>query len=345
VVAEWTPLLGRTQSPFLTRAWLEAWWRAFGRGEPVSVALRDADGTLAAGAVLTRGRARGLSTPVDDHTGRWDVVARDEAARAEVLRALAGLEAPVVTLGNLLDDDAAAAEAALRSAGRRTHVSPGPESPYLELPGSFDELLGGLSRNLRSQVGRRRRGLEKQGRLVFRTTTGGPDLERDLDALLRVEASGWKARAGTAILSDERTERLYREFARALAEDGQLRLHLLELDGEAIAGDLGAAVEGCESLVKTGFDEAHERLAPGLVLRAEVLRAAIEEGRRTYDFLGGPDGYKMRWTSTVRPHVTVRGFRGVAAAAPETYRRLVRPALVRGRDLAQQARARAKASA
>src|SRR5947208_1473289 len=79
--------------------------------------------------------------------------------------------------------------------------------------------------------------LEREGELVFRTTRGGADLDRDLDAMLRVEAAGWKSSEGTAILSDDRTQRLYRAFAYAAAERGWLRIHLLELDGRALAAD------------------------------------------------------------------------------------------------------------
>jgi CelD/BcsL family acetyltransferase involved in cellulose biosynthesis len=220
----------------------------------------------------------------------------------------------------------------LRPAGYRVVAEHGPESPYLSLPATYDELLASKSGNFRSQLGRRRRGLEREGELVFRTTRGGERLAGDLDTLFRVEGAGWKSAGGTAILSDPRTQRLYRTFAEVAAERGWLRLHLLELDGRAIAADYSCVFAGGEFLLKTGFDEEWGRLSPGLVLRGEVLRQAIEEGLGYYDFLGGPDHYKLRWTEELRVRVTLRAFRGLRGLGPFLYRSRIRPALKAARS-------------
>ena len=317
-----------TPSPFLTHEWLTLWSRAFGRGTPTTVLLRDPEGRLAGGALLFRRPGR-LETPANEHSGDWAAVGRDEQARSQVWAAIADLRAPLTVLTGLIDP--APARLALERRGRRVFATVGARSPFLDLPPRFDDLLQQASRNLRSQVGRRRRALEREGRLSFRTTTGGARMARDLDAFFRIEAAGWKAKAGTAILSDPVHERLYRDFATAAAGRGWLRLHLLELDGEPIAADLGCAIDGSAFLIKTGFDEAHARRSPGLVLRAEVLRASIEEGLTEYDFLGGPDAYKLRWTSVVRPRVTLRAVNPHVGVLVETYRRAVRPGFRCGR--------------
>jgi CelD/BcsL family acetyltransferase involved in cellulose biosynthesis len=187
-----------------------------------------------------------------------------------------------------------------------------------------------VSRNLRSQLGRRRRALEREGSLGFRTAVGGDEeLERDLAAFFRVESSGWKSGTGTAILSDPRTERLYTDFTRAAAAAGWLRLHLLELDGVPVAADLNCVFAGGMFLVKTGFDKRYGQFSPGLVLRGEVLRAAVQEGCRFYDFLGGPDGYKLRWTTELRPRMAIRAYRG-AVRPLALYHARLRPVLKAG---------------
>jgi CelD/BcsL family acetyltransferase involved in cellulose biosynthesis len=328
---EWNALAEAQRSPFLTVEWLEAWWEAFGHGEPEVVTVGNGD--LRAAAFLARDGTR-LTAPANDHSGDWDVLAADEDARNAVWDRVAALGAPVLALPAMHEPAAERlAREVLRPRGYRVVAEVGPESPFLELPASYDELLAAKSRNFRSQLGRRRRGLEKEGELVFRTTLGGPSLDEDLDAMLRVEAAGWKSTEGTAILSDARTQSLYRAFAHVAAERGWLRLHLLELDGRAIAADYSLVFAGGEFLLKTGFDEEWGRLSPGLVLRGEVLRRAIEEGLGYYDFLGGPDHYKLRWTEELRPRATLRAFRGARGAGPYLYRSRVRPLLkaARGR--------------
>ena len=328
---EWNALAAAQRSPFLTVEWLTAWWESFGDGEPDVLTVRE-DGTLRAAAFLGRDGTR-LTAPANDHSGDWDALAADEDARKGVWEQVARMGIPVLVLPAM--HEAAAerlAREVLQPAGYRVVAERGPESPYLELPASYDELLASKSGNFRSQLGRRRRGLEREGELVFRTTRGGQDLDRDLDAMFAVEAAGWKSSEGTAILSDSRTQGLYRSFAHAAAEHGWLRLHMLELDGQAIAADYSCVFAGGEFLLKTGFDEEWSRLSPGLVLRGEVLRQAIEEGLGFYDFLGGPDHYKLRWTDELRTRVTLRAFRGARGLGGYVYRSRIRPALKAVRD-------------
>ena len=337
-VHDWNLLAGAAGSPFLTVEWLTAWWRAFGSGRFTCLVLRDSRGSLRAGACCRRLAGGRLVATANAHAGDWDVVATDPQARRALWQALAGLGAGAVHLAGIRSRASLEeADSELRARGYRTVQATGVRSPYLELPATWEELLASLSRNHRSQLGRRRRALEQEGRLVFRTTVAGEEqLERDLAAFFRVESSGWKSGAGTAILSDPRTERLYTDFARAAAVAGWLRLHHLELDGAAVAADLDCAFAGGMFLIKTGFDERYGRFSPGLVLRGEVLRAALGEGARFYDFLGGPDSYKLRWTTALRPRATIRAYRG-ARRPLALYHARLRPVLkagvVRAREL------------
>jgi len=315
------------------QAWLDSWWSARGKGKRVVASLVAGDGELLAGASLARSRFGALAATADEHSSDWDVVAVDADARNALLGELAGLDSAVLALGPIRSP--ASARDAFVRAGRRAREVPGARSPYLSLSGSFDDLLSARSSNLRSQFRRRRRALERRGELRLRTTSQGPALEDDLDAVLRLEASGWKARGGTAILSRPDTERLYRGFTRAAAAKGWLRLYLLELDGVPLAGDLACAIGGEAFLVKTGFDEKLADASPGLVLRGEVLSACIDEGFRGYDFLGGPDSYKLRWTEELRPRFSVRGYRGLASAPSEAWHHALRPALARARRRSQ----------
>jgi CelD/BcsL family acetyltransferase involved in cellulose biosynthesis len=336
-VADWNVLGGSAGSPFLTIQWLAAWWRAFGTGRFTCLVLRDGRGSLRAGACCRRLAGGRLAAAANAHSGDWDVVAGDPQARRALWQALAGLGAGAVHLPGVRSRASLEeADQEFRASGYSTVQVAGVRSPYLELPESWDDLLAAVSRNLRSQLGRRRRSLEREGRLVFRTTAGGEELERDLAAFLRVESSGWKAGRGTSILSDPRTERLYTEFSKAAAAAGWLRLHFLELDGVPMAADLNCAFAGGMFLIQTGFDERYGRFSPGLVLRGEVLRAAVQEGASFYDFLGGPDSYKLRWTTELRPRAAIRAYRG-ARRPLALYHARLRPVLkagvVRAREL------------
>jgi CelD/BcsL family acetyltransferase involved in cellulose biosynthesis len=302
-------------SPFLTVAWLDAWWDAFGSGERVVAALRRPSGELVSGASLLRTR-RGLEATANVHSGDWDVVAADGAARARMWSALAGTGARRLRVEGMVAEaeETAVARGALAAAGFRLAERPRAPSPRMRLPEDPEALLAGVSRNLRSQLGRRRRTLEREGTLFLRVATGEDEAVPALETFLRMEAGGWKGRAGTAIASDPATEALYGAFVPAAARAGLLRMYLLELDGVPIAADIGCAHRGVGYLLKTSFDETRSKSSPGALLRADVLRASVEEGLREYDFLGGAETYKMQWGPTLRPRTELRAYSGLAAA-------------------------------
>ena len=93
--ADWDQLAVRAPSPFLTQAWLDAWWSARGRGERAIACLEGADGELLAGAAPVRSRLGKLTPTVDEHSGDWDLVGVDDRAKDALMSELAGLQAPV----------------------------------------------------------------------------------------------------------------------------------------------------------------------------------------------------------------------------------------------------------
>jgi CelD/BcsL family acetyltransferase involved in cellulose biosynthesis len=331
---EWNRLATLAGSPFLTHEWISAWWEALGEGQLLCALLRGPDGSLRGGACCRLSRTGELTSLTDSaYSYGWNVVAEDDAARRNVWDAIARFGARRVHLSLLPDrpDGAGAACEGLvrggyRVVGRRAEVS-----PYLLLPGSWDELLGSISKNLRHKWRRNRRALDQDGRLVMRTTRDEADVERDLDVFLQLEAAGWKGRAGTAILCDSRAELLYRTFARAAARQGWLRLSILESQGTPVAAAYGCAFAGRAFRLKSAFDERHADHSPGLVLLAEELERSIDEGLREYDFLGSAEFHKMRWGSETRNRITVRGYRGASTLPAYAYRAKLRPLLGRVR--------------
>jgi CelD/BcsL family acetyltransferase involved in cellulose biosynthesis len=332
LVTQWDELVRGHGSVFMSSTWLSSWCRAFGTGTPLWVLDVDSAGILRAGTLLMRERRR-LTSAANVHSGDWGVLANDIDAASDVWRAIVELGVPRVQLHSLLQarGEVGDARSQLELAGYRVVQVDGPFSPCVALPSSWEQFISSVSGSLRQQVGRRHRGLEREGSVTFRIQTGGDGFERDLEQFLVLEAAGWKSANGTAILSDRATERLYRDFARAAAEAGVLRLNMLELDGTLIAASFDCVFGGVASLLKTAFSEPHGRLSPGLVLLEEVLRSCIEESIRAYDFLGDDDRYKMRWASEVRPRSQLFGYRG-SARPGYLYRKTLRPALKSFRD-------------
>src|ERR671918_221961 len=91
-------------------------------------------------------------------------------------------------------------------------------------------------------------------------------------------------------------------WLKALAEGGrQARLPVrIELDGERLATAVGFRFRDRFFLYNSAYDHRLSKLSPGMVLAAELIREAIEEGRSTFDFLKGDLGYKYRFGAKPR---------------------------------------------
>jgi CelD/BcsL family acetyltransferase involved in cellulose biosynthesis len=173
--------------------------------------------------------------------------------------------------------------------------------PLVELDGleSWDAFLASRSRNMRSQLRRYERAIEREHAVAFRRTERQEELGRDLETFFRLHYARWSDRGGSTS-AGERARAFHADFAAAALERGWLRLWFLELDGEPAASWYGWSLGGVYSYYLAGFDPARERLRPGHVLLAHTLREAIAEGAHTYDMLLGDEEYKRRLASSER---------------------------------------------
>lgn len=158
----------------------------------------------------------------------------------------------------------------------------------------------------------------------------GGDLDRLLAEGFAVEASGWKGERGSAIAAQPATARFYRSIAGWAAARGWLRLGFLRAGGRAIAFDFALEDGRVHALLKTGFRPELRHLAPGMLLRREMIARAFAAGLERYDFLGADEPWKLDWTSSVRERSRVQVF------APSVVGHLGWGAYAHGRPLAKR---------
>ena len=201
-------------------------------------------------------------------------------------------------------------------------------SPVVEATGDFAEYRRARTSAWRDME-RRRRKLQRECDVRLDLVASPHDVDRDMDAALVVEASGWKGRQGTAITSSPATNRFYREMARDFHESGELRLSRLHIDGRLAAVDLALVRGDRYFLLKTGYEDSFRRAGPGLILRLAVVERCFEMGLH-HEFLGDEANYKQLFATGARDHLHLRLYRRRPVAATTwAYRRAARPALKR----------------
>jgi CelD/BcsL family acetyltransferase involved in cellulose biosynthesis len=309
LTAEWDELADRVGAqPWLRPGWIAAWWKAFGAGRLSIITLIKGD-RLA--GVLPIMEERGVIRSTSNwHTPEFGLLADrdelDELAGALVQRRPRRVWLAFVDAG---EQGIAACRAAAQKAGYRTLERTLERSPYVRIEGDWEAYRDSLGKKLASELRRRRRRLEEEGRFTFEVVDGRDGLLLGLlDEGFAVEAAGWKSERNSAISSRPETLGFYRTVARWAAERGWLRLAFLRLDGRPFAFDFGIEDGGIHYLLKTGFDPAFAKFAPGMILRYEMLARAFSTGVHSYEFLGSDEPWKLEWTKTTRERTLFQAF-------------------------------------
>lgn len=327
--AEWDALAARQEerSPFDLHCWYSAWWNAFGgSGEELAVcALRD--GGELTGIFPLRRCDRDLVALANVHTPLFRPLAADREEMAALIDAAAGA-ARDLELRYLPGRDPVVAqlEEGTRAAAAVSFIERAQVSPTVDTSGDLEEWRKGSKPRWGAPLERFRRKMGRDHDAAFTIIEPPGDLEAELADGYRVEASGWKGSAGTAISSEPETEAFYTDVARAFARRDELRLSRIALDGETAAFDFTLLHDNRLHLLKTGFDERFRKLAPGLVMRLSIVERCFELGLASHELLGDESEWKAKFQTGLRPFVTFRAYpRRPAGLGRYVYRSALRP--------------------
>lgn len=305
---EWDVLAERAHDPFSRHAWLSAWWECFPPPGPMATCtVRDADGQLV--AALPAWRDGRVLRGVND-TEVWlgsRPLASSPAAMSVLVEALAEAGATRLAVNGMPVEDPYVRSfmKALEQKRGRLRLSPYRHSPIIDTTGSFAQWREETRPRWRTDIERLRRKMEREHEVEISILQPPVDLDAQLDAGWEVEARGWKGAEGTAIASSQATDAFYRRVAHAFAERDELRLSSITLDGELVAFDFTLVCHRRLWGLKTGFDPAHRRLAPGFVMRLAMIERCFETGIDAVEMLGDADEWKMRFATEVRDHAIV----------------------------------------
>jgi CelD/BcsL family acetyltransferase involved in cellulose biosynthesis len=287
---------------FHTPRYLKLYWEEFGAEHLLlSFVRRGEEETAAAAFEISDGTLSWLGgSEVTDYMGP---VGRPEAAEGAAKELMAALAArDDWETGDLAGLPARSAWLrALRSgaeaAGLIAEVGDDDLAPFLRLPASFEEYLERLSGKLRHEIRRKDRRLRTSfpdARLVDATRD---TLARDMERFVELHRSSGGPKGRFMV---PEMELFFRRLAEEMLPDGTLRLAFLEAEGTKIAGAIGFRDGDRFLLYNSAYDEEYRAVAPGMVLVAELIRDAIEEGHLGFDLLKGDLPYKYRFGARPR---------------------------------------------
>ncbi|MFO0876656.1 MAG: GNAT family N-acetyltransferase [Gemmataceae bacterium] len=194
----------------------------------------------------------------------------------------------------------------------------GRQLPYYEDPGfsrpwfqrmepNPEEYLGKvMSSKSRKRLLRQEQTLKDRGLLEYGDLVGSEGkLYSAIDAFGKLEGSGWKGRAGTALMQSDSDWAFFRACAEQAQRRGRISMHAIQLENRPIAIDCNFHSGRTVFAFKTTFDESFADQSPGVLLEVHLLRNMMQ--RADHDFIDScvaAPGSPLERLYTGRRHIT-----------------------------------------
>lgn len=305
---DWDALLraGGTDTVFLTRPYLRAWWSAYGRGRLLLVGVEGDRGPLAVAPFFADG---GMVFPVGSGGSDYlDFVGGIE--EPGVVEAILETAADAVPgfLGVRLyhvPDASPTGERLGRAAsglGWGVHDEGDLVAPALDLgdPGVVSAAID------RKSLRRHDRWFRNQGDLVVEHLRAGEEIAPRLEAFFDQHVRRWEGTGHPSLFEDRAHRAFYRTLVDEAGDAGWLRFTEVRWNDRPIAFHFGFHHRGTYLWYKPAFEIELARRSPGEVLLRHLIRAADEEGAETFDFGLGDEPFKHRFATRV-PRVRTWG--------------------------------------
>ena len=172
--------------------------------------------------------------------------------------------------------------------------------PFISLNGTYENFIGSLSKNMRYNVRRRTRNLEKDFSVKFHCIDQPEEAIKTVDVLYALHRKRWDTRDGTSKFDDPVREKFHAHIAAPLLDAGYLRFYVLELNDTPVATLYCFNYDGHVYYYQAGMDPEFEKNSIGMVIMGKAIEASFAENAHEFDFLRGLEEYKFRWTDQTR---------------------------------------------
>ena len=163
--------------------------------------------------------------------------------------------------------------AVLQQAGMHPLVLQSHVRACLDATRDADELLrDALGAKKLKELRRQRNRLAEHGAIHFDVARTAEDVGSAVEIFLNLEASGWKAKRGTALMQDDGDAGFVRRAAIALAETGQCEIVTLRAGDTPVAAAVVLRHQDRAFYFKLGVDERFAKLSPGVQLTLDLTR-------------------------------------------------------------------------
>lgn len=216
-----------------------------------------------------------------------------EAAALQIMQQARKAGAHALILSGVTLDGAAmkAFREELRRDGLRPRLLQSHLRASLDARHDADELLrDALGAKKLKELRRQRNRLAEHGEVSFHVARTPNEVAAAAEIFLELEASGWKARRGTALLQDVGDAAFLRRATVDLAETGNCEIVTLRAGNTPVAAGVVLRHQDRAFFFKLGVDERFAKLSPGVQLTLDLTRHLCADPATAFaDSTAAPD--------------------------------------------------------
>ena len=203
------------------------------------------------------------------------------------------------------------------------HILPRPENAarlrtldyirtaWIPIAGKFEDYWSARGKNLRHNINRQRNRLARDGKTTrLEILTGADEMARAVEDYSRLETSGWKGEAASAVQVDDAQGRYYRKMLEAFCETSESIVYRYFFNDKLVASDICLRRNGVLIILKTAYDESEHSTSPAQLMRHEAFRDIFDSGEfERIEFYGPVKDWHTKWTDDSRVMYHVNYYR------------------------------------
>jgi CelD/BcsL family acetyltransferase involved in cellulose biosynthesis len=178
--------------------------------------------------------------------------------------------------------------------------------PYISLPTSVDVFLKELGREMRRNLRRYSRKLEKEYRVESKKYDKIGSVKEAMETFFRLHQMRWKSKAELGAFNKPIFRDFHSDVAKCFAEKGWLRLHFLTVNDEPISALYGFEYNQKVYGYLSGWNPQFYQYEVGSLSMMYDIQECIHKGLKEYDLMRGSGAYKRRWTTKARKNLEIR---------------------------------------
>ena len=164
----------------------------------------------------------------------------------------------------------------------------------LKISGTYENWLQtNFDQKRRKEFKRLRTRLSEQGNLVSEQLQSSSGVESFASDFLKLEATGWKGKRGTAVANDTQLQKALAAGLHAMHGAGRVKFWQINFDGQAIASLFALVDDGEVTLGKIAHDDAFAKSSPGVLIILDATASLIGQPGLTFADSNAMPGHPM----------------------------------------------------